>query len=126
MAMVRSVHGRYCAHGSARAHFTMADPSEHLDLIQPPPPSNDTLPPVSPVGAASTAVRALRKEISERPSAEKLEGYAKHRDEMLKQSRKNGSMHFTARGEGIPCGLINQGATCYLSNVFFFPFSAIN
>ena len=62
------------------------------------------------------------------PSVEDMELYRRRKDDMLQASRKHGSMYFVPRrlassSSGSdstcipPCGLINQGATCYLNSL---------
>ena len=85
-----------------------------------------TKPPTTPLrGSAAAAAKALRQASSSempaaceiKPSAEALALYAARKDDMLQAVRKHGSMHFVRREAGSRCGLVNQGATCYLNSL---------
>jgi len=43
--------------------------------------------------------------------------YEQHKEELGKVLRQHGSAYFSARQQGMPCGLVNQGATCYLNSL---------
>jgi len=77
-----------------------------------------TKPPTTPLrGTAVKAARVLRNmnNEDEPPSADQLDQYSRLKDDMLQATRKHGSMHFVGREANNHVGLINQGATCYLS-----------
>ena len=49
--------------------------------------------------------------------AEELSEYLAHKEDLADAVRKFGSEHLRARSEGMPAGLRNQGATCYLNSL---------
>jgi hypothetical protein len=81
---------------------------------------NDVLPPATPLrGKASNAARGLRMP-SDGVSCRTIHDmilYKSKKDEMLSEIRKNGSVYFLKRLNNSFCGLVNQGATCYLNSL---------